>query len=79
MNDGTPLIPWQHEEFYSIEPVTNQDLDVHCFPSSNSRGREIKDQTHSDQECFIGFIYTLYNSAVNSYWESILKAHYYDP
>lgn len=56
MNDSTPLIPWQHKEFYSIEPMTNQDLDVHCFPTEDgrgreiedSRGREIKDRTYSN-------------------------------
>lgn len=49
-------IPWQHKEFYSTEPMTNQDLDVRCFPSSNGRGREIKDWAHSDQEWFSSFI-----------------------
>lgn len=50
MSDSTPPIPWQHKEFYSIEPMTNQDLDVRCFPTEDSRGREIKDGTHLDQE-----------------------------
>lgn len=34
MSDSTPLIPWQHKEFYSVEPMTNQDPDVHCFPTA---------------------------------------------
>lgn len=33
MSDSTALIPWQHKESYSIEPMTNQDLDVPCFPT----------------------------------------------
>ena len=38
MSDSAPLIPWQHVEFCSIEPVTNQDLDVHNFPTKDGGG-----------------------------------------
>lgn len=57
MSDGTSLVPWQHKEFYSIESVTNEDLDAHCSLTEDSRGREIKDGTHSAQERFTGSLY----------------------
>ncbi|KAI9539304.1 hypothetical protein NQZ68_005383 [Dissostichus eleginoides] len=37
-------------EFYSIEPMTNRDLDVCCFSTEDSMEREIKDGTLSDKE-----------------------------
>lgn len=74
MSDSAPLIPWQHKEFYPMEPMTNKDLDVHCFPTECSRGREIRDRTHSDQERSASFIWEMKfdsESGFCPYWELI--------
>lgn len=59
MSDSTALIPWQHKESYSIEPMTNQDLDVPCFPTEGSRQRESKDGAYSDRERFASFLWEM--------------------
>lgn len=47
MTDSAPLIPWQHEDFYSIEPVANQGRQTSGGSEGGGGGGGGEDQVRS--------------------------------